>query len=168
MPSPNPDLYFDRRRAADGAIVGCAGEGRQDLDERIVVRNARTDGRALLDRLEARCRAEGLAEAIVIDLRVVAEEVLTNVAKYAFEPGVAPAVELRVSFTEGAALLEFRDEGRAFDPLGEPPPDLGLPPEERPLGGLGLALVRALVDEALYEREQGANVLRLVKRRAGQ
>jgi len=104
----------------------------------------------------------------VIDLRVVAEEVLTNVAKYAFDPGVAPAVELRVSFTEAAALLEFRDEGRAFDPLAEPPPDLELAPENRPLGGLGLTLVRALVDEARYERQDAANVLRLVKRRAEQ
>jgi len=138
------------------------------LDEPIVVRDARRDGAAALDRLEARCRAEGLAEAVVMELRVVAEEVLTNVAKYAFEPGVAPAVELRVSFTQNAARLEFRDEGRAFDPLGEPSPDLHLHPEERPIGGLGLTLVRALVDEARYEREQGANVLRLVKRRAAQ
>jgi anti-sigma regulatory factor (Ser/Thr protein kinase) len=94
--------------------------------------------------------------------------VLTNVAKYAFEPGVAPAVELRVSFTDAAALLEFRDQGRAFDPLGEPPPDLDVPPEERVPGGLGLVLLRALVDEARYEREGSTNVLRLVKRRAAQ
>ena len=144
------------------------GEGRQALDERIAVRDARSDGSAALDRLEARCRAEGLAETVVIDLRVVAEEVLTNVAKHAFEPGMTPALDLRVSFTEAAVRLEFRDEGRAFDPLGEPPPDLDLPPEQRPLGGLGLTLVRALVDEARYEREVGANVLRLVKRRTPQ
>jgi len=126
--------------------------------------DARRERKAALDRLEACCRAAALAEPIVIDLRVVAEEVLTNVAKYAFAPDTPPALELRVAFAERAATLEFRDRGRPFDPLAAPAPDLDRPPEDRPLGGLGLALVRALVDEARYEREGTANVLRLVKR----
>jgi anti-sigma regulatory factor (Ser/Thr protein kinase) len=139
-----------------------------ERDERILVADARSGSGAALDTLELRCRAEGLAEAAVIDLRIAAEEVLTNVARHAFEPGLAPAVELRISFTERAALVEFRDEGRAFDPLGEPPPDLETPPEDREPGGLGLALLRALVDEARYERTGSSNVLRLVKRRTPQ
>ena len=121
-----------------------------------------------LDRLEACCRAAELEAPLVIDLRVVAEEVLTNVAKYGFEPDEAPAIELRVSLADGAAVLEFRDGGRPFDPLSEAGPDLELPPEERPIGGLGLTLVRALVDEARYERRESQNVLRLVKRRTPQ
>jgi anti-sigma regulatory factor (Ser/Thr protein kinase) len=133
-----------------------------------VVRDARRESGAALDRLEAACRAAGLAEEAVIELRVVAEEVLTNVAKYAFEPGALPALELCVSFGEAEAVLEFRDGGSPFDPLGAPAPDLELPPEERPLGGLGLTLVRALVDEARYQRQDATNVLRLVKRRTPQ
>jgi anti-sigma regulatory factor (Ser/Thr protein kinase) len=101
----------------------------------------------------------------VLELRLVAEEVLTNIAKYAFEPGAIAAVELLLSFTDGAAVLEFRDQGNAFDPLAQPAPDLEVPIEKRPLGGLGLTLVHALVDEARYEREGPTNVLRLVKRR---
>jgi anti-sigma regulatory factor (Ser/Thr protein kinase) len=139
-----------------------------DLPERIVIPDARTGEAAALDRLEDRCRAAGLAEHIVLDLRVVAEEVVTNVAKYGFEPGAAPAMEMHVSFTEDAAVLEFRDQGRAFDPLGQPPPDLDTPLADRPMGGLGLTLVRALVDEATYAREGTMNVLRLVKRRGAQ
>jgi anti-sigma regulatory factor (Ser/Thr protein kinase) len=138
------------------------------LDERIVLSDARRGCAAALDHLEACCRAAALEGPLVIDLRVVAEEVLTNVAKYAFDEDVPSAVELRVSLADGAAVLEFRDRGRPFDPLAEPAPDLELPPEDRPPGGLGLALVRALVDEAHYERDGGANLLRLVKRRAAQ
>jgi anti-sigma regulatory factor (Ser/Thr protein kinase) len=141
---------------------------RFNLPERIVIPDARTGGAAALDRLEDRCRAAGLAEPIVLDLRVVAEEVVTNVAKYGFEPGAAPAMELLLSFTEDAALLEFRDHGRAFDPLGQPPPGLDAPLADRPVGGLGLTLVRGLVDEAAYAREGTMNVLRLVKRRVAQ
>lgn len=98
----------------------------------------------------------------------MAEEILTNIAKYAFEPGAMPAAELVLRVTATEALLEFRDLGRPFDPLSQPPPDLDAPLEERSLGGLGLPLVRALVDEARYAREGPANVLRLVKRRSAQ
>ena len=104
----------------------------------------------------------------MLELRLVAEEVLTNIARYAFELEASAAVEVRLSFTDAAAVLEFRDQGKAFDPLAQPAPDLEVPPEERPLGGLGLTLVRALVDEARYAREGPTNVLHLVKRRGAQ
>jgi anti-sigma regulatory factor (Ser/Thr protein kinase) len=101
----------------------------------------------------------------VLELRLVAEEVVTNVAKYAYAPGVAAAMEVRVSMDDDAVSLEFRDSGEPFDPLSQPPSDLDAPLEERPVGGLGLTLVRALVEEARYAREGPVNVLRLVKRR---
>jgi serine/threonine-protein kinase RsbW len=59
--------------------------------------------------------------------------------------------------------LEFRDAGAPFNPLDAPAPDLGTPPEERKIGGLGLHLVRSLVDDASYCREGSVNVLVLVK-----
>jgi anti-sigma regulatory factor (Ser/Thr protein kinase) len=104
----------------------------------------------------------------VLDLRLVAEEVLTNVAKYAYAPGATPAVELVLTLNDEAAVLEFHDRGMPFDPLAQPGADLDAPLEERPIGGLGLTLVRALVEEAAYVREGQTNVLRLVKRRTEQ
>jgi sigma-B regulation protein RsbU (phosphoserine phosphatase) len=130
-----------------------------------VIADAREDLPAALDRFEARGRGAGLAEPEVRELRLVAEEVLTNVAKYAFAPGRTAGVEWLFSFTPDATVLEFRDQGIPFDPLGQAPPDLDAPLAERPLGGLGLTLVRAFVDEAGYVRDGSTNVLRLVKRR---
>jgi anti-sigma regulatory factor (Ser/Thr protein kinase) len=150
------------------AVPSTGRARRRRLPERILLEDARRETGAALDRLEAACRAAGLHDETVIDLRVVAEEVLTNVAKYAFEPGAPAGLEVSVRFGDGETVLEFRDHGRPFDPLTADAPDLERPPEERPLGGLGLTLVRALVDEASYEREGGANRLRLVKRRAAQ
>ena len=138
------------------------------MDERILIADARKDGPDALDRLEALCRAVGLEGPVVLELRLVAEEVVTNIAKYAYAPRVAAAVEMRVSTGGDAVSLEFRDSGRPFDPLAQPPPDLDAPLEERPIGGLGLTLVRAMADEARYAREGQVNVLRLVKRRRGQ
>ena len=58
-------------------------------------------------------------------------------------------------------MLDMMLGTEAFDPLAEPSPDLEAPLEERPLGGLGLTLVRALVQEAHYVRDGSTNVLRL-------
>lgn len=133
-----------------------------------MIADARKEGPAALDRLEALCRAAGLAEPVVLELRLVAEEVVTNVAKYGYAPGAAAAMEVRVSTDDDAVSLEFRDQGEPFDPLAQPPPDLDVPLEERPVGGLGLTLIRALVEQAGYVREGPLNVLRLVKRRTQQ
>jgi sigma-B regulation protein RsbU (phosphoserine phosphatase) len=138
------------------------------VSERIVIADARTGAPAALDRLEARCRAAGLQEPAALEVRLVAEEVLTNIAKYAFDPAATPAAELTFAIADDAVVLEFRDGGRAFDPLAPPVPDLDVPLEQRPVGGLGLALVRALADEVRYVREGPTNVLRVVKRREAQ
>jgi len=60
-------------------------------------------------------------------------------------------------------MLTVSDDGVPFDPLAVAPPDTSLPLEQRPLGGLGIHLVRHLVDEVTYERRGDRNVLTLVK-----
>ena len=122
---------------------------------------------ASLDALEAALRAERVAEAEVLDLRLVAEEVLTNVAKYGYDEPGAHSVRLRLTFLASVVRLEFEDDGRPFDPLGAEAPDLGGEPGERPEGGLGIHLIRALVDEAEYNRVAGLNVFIVTKRLSG-
>lgn len=138
------------------------------MAERVVIQDARRETAAALDFIEARGRAASFSEPALLELRVVAEEVLTNVAKYAYAPEVEATVEMRISFTRTTAVLEFRDQGKAFDPLAQSAPDLDVPMEERSVGGLGLTLLRALVEEARYARKGSTNVLRLVKRVAVQ
>lgn len=133
-----------------------------------MIGDARGDIPRALDTFESRCREAGFPDEAVLELRLVAEEVLTNIAKYGHAPGAPAAAEFTFAFTDQAALLEFRDQGREFDPLAAPGPDLDAPLEERAVGGLGLMLVRALVEEARYAREGPVNVLRLVKRRTAE
>lgn len=124
----------------------------------------RTELTATLARLEAWLGAAGLPAAAVLEWRLVAEEALTNVFKYA---GLAAgsAVELELEADAEAVRLVVRDAGRPFDPLRQPAPDLERPPTQRGEGGLGLVLLRALADELVYERLGGCNVLRLTRRR---
>jgi anti-sigma regulatory factor (Ser/Thr protein kinase) len=133
-------------------------------------RRFRVSTRALrtgLDALEAALRGARLAEAAVLDLRLVAEEVLANVAAYGYDDTAEHSVALRLTIAGGVVTLEFRDDGRAFDPLAAAPPDLQRPLEARPAGGLGIHVIRSLVDAAEYVRANQENVLTLTRRVRG-
>jgi serine/threonine-protein kinase RsbW len=125
---------------------------------------APTLGRGL-DAIEATLRGERIPEGIVMDLRLAAEEVLTNLMKYGHDDAAEHWVRVRVARVDDEAILEFTDDGRPFDPLTAKPPDLTDP--ERSVGGLGIHLVRALVDAAEYARLGSENVLTLRKRVGG-
>ena len=68
----------------------------------------------------------------------------------------------------GNLLLRFKDRGKPFNPLAREDPDLTLALEERPVGGLGIYMVKQFVDEADYEYRDGFNILTLRKRIAPQ
>lgn len=117
-----------------------------------------------LDGVEESCRAGGLAVETALEVRLVAEEMLTNFVKYAHTANEVRLVELRLAVSSDAVRMEFRDAGPPFNPLDVPPPDLTSPPERRGIGGLGVHLVKSLVDDASYAREGRVNVLVLIKR----
>jgi anti-sigma regulatory factor (Ser/Thr protein kinase) len=106
----------------------------------------------------------GVPPPVLMDLRLVLDELLSNLEKYARRDGRPPAVILAARVAGGDVLLEVADDGPAFDPLAAPPPHLDAELEERPIGGLGLHLVRQLTDDATYSRRAGWNVLLLRRR----
>lgn len=128
------------------------------------IQNRLQDVPGVLDAIEASCRSDGLTKEIALDMRLVAEEVLTNIVKYAHGNTGDHLVELRLSASSGSVRMEFRDDGAPFNPLEAPVPDLETRMDEREIGGLGVHLVRSLVDEAIYAREEDCNVLILMKR----
>lgn len=122
-----------------------------------------SDVTGVLNRVEEFCLAHGLAADTTSEVRLVAEEVLTNIVKYACDGGGPPAAELRLSASPQSVRMEFRDEGAPFNPLDVPAPDLNHRLESRAIGGLGIHLARSLVDEASYFREEHVNILVLIK-----
>ena len=99
-------------------------------------------------------------------MQLVTEEVLANVIHHAHHDLPDAAAEIILRFDPEEITLQFSDSGPAFDPLQEAPePDLDLPPEERPIGGLGVLLCKRLADGIAYRRENDRNVLLFVKRR---
>ena len=92
------------------------------------------------------------------------EEHLTNVLSHGYEPGVTPRIVIRMETDAHWLRVEVEDNGKPYDPLTTPPVDTSIPLEEKPIGGLGVHLMRQFMDELSYAREAGKNVLRMGKR----
>ncbi len=97
-------------------------------------------------------------------LLVAADEILTNVASYAYPPDAPGELQVTLRHAEGTLSLTFANRGTPYDPLTAPPPDLSLPLAERAPGGLGLFIVRKTMDAVDYRRDGDRNVLTLSKR----
>jgi anti-sigma regulatory factor (Ser/Thr protein kinase) len=92
------------------------------------------------------------------------EEVFMNVVMHGTQPGQpVPRVTLRLSWDAGQATLVMEDDGPAFDPLSLAAPDVSALIEDRPVGGLGVYLVRELMDEVTYHHTGSHNQLRMTK-----
>jgi anti-sigma regulatory factor (Ser/Thr protein kinase) len=118
---------------------------------------------ALAERVEGFGAAQRLPASVVNALNVVLDEAVSNAINHGYDAGVHGEISVRLRRAPDDVLLEIEDDGRPFDPLQAPPPDLSLPLERRPIGGLGVHLIRNLMDEVSYARVGGRNVLKMVK-----
>lgn len=98
-------------------------------------------------------------------VNLVLEELWLNVVNHGHDDGFHE-VEIELTSEAEAVTIETTDDGKPFDPLNDAPePDLKGPLNDRTVGGLGIHLVRTMMDEMRYRREGGKNHLLLVKRR---
>ena len=109
-------------------------------------------------------RAEWPANRI-FQVKLILEEMALNVINYGGGEGLAP-IHIKLTTKGDTVTIDITDVGQPFDPIKEAPsPDLSLSLEERPIGGLGLYLVRTMVDEMHYRWQDGQNHLKLITRR---
>ena len=105
---------------------------------------------------------------LVFQVKLVLEELGVNIVNHGHDDDARHEIEIEIASAADALTIEIADDGRPFDPLTEAPePDLESAIEDRPIGGLGVHLVRTMMDEVRYRREEGKNRLTLVKRREG-
>ena len=102
----------------------------------------------------------GLANKI----KLAVEEAVTNIIDYAYQNGTEGNISVTIEADESRIRFILTDSGAEFDPTGVSKADTTLTVEERPIGGLGVFLVRNLMDSINYERVDGKNVLRMEKR----
>lgn len=121
---------------------------------------------ALTRFLQEFCAAAALPAADALAFELALEEVFMNVVMHGAPQGRAPRVEVSLALGADGLALTVEDDGPAFDPLSLPPPDVAAGLEQRPVGGLGVHLVRRLMDAVHYHRAGDRNRLRLVKQSA--
>lgn len=127
------------------------------------LKNDLADLARVAEELWSFCRDRGLSEEESADFRLVLDEVVSNTIRYGYADRDPHEITVRASVAGGRLTLEIEDDGRAFNPLEAPPPDVTLPIEEKPVGGLGLLLLRSVMDELDYRRSGERNVLRAVR-----
>lgn len=115
--------------------------------------------------IEQCCEEAGLGLDWVMKFQLVIEEMVSNVIFYAYDPQQQEAaIELRFTWEAGTASILLRDWGKPFDPTAKEDPDITLSVDDRPIGGLGIFMVKQLMDEVHYERVGSSNLLTLQKR----
>ena len=136
MPLKNAELTIDARM--------------EDLDEMMAF-------------VDGQLEEYGCPAKVQIQIEVAVEEIFVNIASYAYTPETGPAT-VRMRIQDDVAVITFIDSGVPYDPLAKPDPDVTLSAEERPIGGLGIYLVKKSMDSVSYNYESGKNVLQLEKR----
>ncbi|MBQ9410101.1 MAG: SpoIIE family protein phosphatase, partial [Bacteroidales bacterium] len=107
--------------------------------------------------------AKNLDGGLTMSLNLAIEEAVTNVMMYAYPDGEKGVVNLKAVLKDSSIVFVLTDGGIAFDPTTAPEADTSLGVEERAIGGLGIHLVRNIMDEVKYRREDGMNILTMIK-----
>lgn len=100
---------------------------------------------------------------LLMNLKLAMEEAVTNIILYAYPGEKNKDISISLSYNDKELRIVITDSGIAFDPMNKPDPDLSLPPDERPIGGLGIYLVKQLMTDVTYHRSGDKNILTMVK-----
>ena len=120
----------------------------------------------LNDWVEACCSEAGVSGDLIFKLTLALEEAVANVIQHGFTGSPPPhRIEIALAIGDDDVVAEVIDNGELFDPCAAPEPDRDAPLEVRDPGGLGIHLIRRMVDVVEYRRIGGENRLRLQKKR---
>ncbi|MDD1734383.1 MAG: SpoIIE family protein phosphatase, partial [Methanothrix sp.] len=104
----------------------------------------------------------GFAGKHILDMQLAVEEAFINIIRHGYH-GAYGAILIAIDFQEGRLTVTIEDDAPPFDPTRFQEPDFSADLEKRPIGGLGIHLMRSLSDEMRYEFETGKNRLKLIK-----
>ena len=108
--------------------------------------------------------AAGGSLKVMSQVEIAVEEIYVNIVHYAYPSGEGEAaIRCETDREVPKITIQFLDAGTPFDPLAKEDADISLSAEERSIGGLGILMVKKLMDEVTYCYEEGKNILTIVK-----
>ena len=102
--------------------------------------------------------------SLMMPLNLVLEEALTNVIFYAYEKESKNEIVIDFEKRENQLEIKITDNGKPFDPTQKDDPDITLSIDERPIGGLGILLIKKIMDKVTYQRKESFNILLMTKK----
>jgi sigma-B regulation protein RsbU (phosphoserine phosphatase) len=145
----------------DITVLALKYTGRKKMEYRL--KNDLNEIPALAQAVEDFAAANHIGKDAVFKINLALDELLTNTISYGFKAGEEREILIRLVLDGETAEIEIKDDAPPFNPLGKAEPDTKQDIGERPIGGLGIHLVRSLMDEIAYRREADHNVLTLKK-----
>jgi len=110
------------------------------------------------------CASNKLPPDTVFALNLSLEEILANFIAYGYDDHNEHVINVRMNLHQGQVYIEVEDDGKPFNPLEVDAPDIDKPLEERPIGGLGIHLVKNHMDSLQYKRKDERNLLIMKKK----
>lgn len=117
----------------------------------------------VIDFVNEQLEQVGCSMKAQMQIDIAVEEIYVNIAHYAYQPTGPATIRVELEQEPLSVILTFIDHGVPYDPLAKEDPDLTLSAEERPIGGLGIFMVKKSMDHVAYEYKDGKNILTLKK-----
>ena len=134
------------------------------MEKSIILANDISEISRLYEFIEELGNDFSLSPDIVFNLNLVLEEAVVNIINYAYPKEEHESIYLSARMHEGSIILVLTDTGKEFYPTAAPEADVTLSADDRQIGGLGIFLIRQIMNEVKYERIEGKNVLTLEKK----
>ena len=135
-----------------------------DISRNIVLKNDIQQITLLEEFIETLASEIAIPDGILMEINLALEEAVTNVILYAYPKDSVGYVDVCAQSNGAILSLTLSDSGQEFDPTQAPEADITLDAMDRPIGGLGIHLVRTIMDTVAYRRENGKNILTMTKK----
>jgi len=135
----------------------------QEVSKNILINNNLSEIERLSKAVAEFGKKNNLSSEVIYDVRLALEEVVSNIINYGFEDNYEHQISIEMNLQGETLTMKIKDDGKPFNPLEVKSTNLEKPFDEREIGGMGIYIVRKLMDKILYKREEGNNVLQLTK-----
>lgn len=135
----------------------------KELKKELTLRNELTELEKLVPFIEQLSDELALPHELAFNLNLVLEEAISNIILYAYPGQMGKEISVQALSNGRSLILTLTDTGVPFDPTQVEDADITLSVEERPIGGLGIFLIKNIMNEVEYQRIEGKNIFTLKK-----